>query len=123
PVLGVFLHHLPLSFLCNFLLYCHRPLRDLHSFPTRRSSDLHPPPRERQSPHDACPQHATERLQRRNNPPPDRVRPGAFRARHMRDRKSTRLNSSHVKISYAVFCLKKKKKETEARPPARQHTQ
>src|SRR5439155_8609913 len=29
-----------------------------------------------------------------------------------RDRKSTRLNSSHVAISYAVFCLKKKKKET-----------
>src|SRR5690606_39779961 len=28
----------------------------------------------------------------------------------MKDRKSTRLNSSHVKISYAVFCLKKKKK-------------
>src|SRR3989442_8526999 len=27
----------------------------------------------------------------------------------MRDRKSTRLNSSHVRISYAVFCLKKKK--------------
>src|SRR5690606_41554541 len=27
------------------------------------------------------------------------------------DRKSTRLNSSHVKISYAVFCLKKKKKK------------
>src|SRR5690606_41134935 len=27
----------------------------------------------------------------------------------VRDRKSTRLNSSHVKISYAVFCLKKKK--------------
>src|SRR5258708_24891208 len=29
------------------------------------------------------------------------------------DRKSTRLNSSHQIISYAVFCLKKKKKETE----------
>src|SRR5690606_40944809 len=29
------------------------------------------------------------------------------------DRKSTRLNSSHVKISYAVFCLKKKKKKTK----------
>src|SRR5438874_12027247 len=29
---------------------------------------------------------------------------------HDRDRKSTRLNSSHVEISYAVFCLKKKKK-------------
>src|SRR5476651_2764424 len=28
----------------------------------------------------------------------------------MRDRKSTRLNSSHANISYAVFCLKKKKK-------------
>src|SRR5690554_4773833 len=28
-----------------------------------------------------------------------------------KDRKSTRLNSSHVRISYAVFCLKKKKKE------------
>src|SRR5690606_42029791 len=32
----------------------------------------------------------------------------------LRDRKSTRLNSSHVKISYAVFCLKKKKKTQSA---------
>src|SRR5690606_42028528 len=32
----------------------------------------------------------------------------AIAARAMTDRKSTRLNSSHVKISYAVFCLKKK---------------
>src|SRR5215510_15164778 len=31
----------------------------------------------------------------------------------LRDRKSTRLNSSHVAISYAVFCLKKKKKKIE----------
>src|SRR5256885_11349956 len=30
------------------------------------------------------------------------------------DRKSTRLNSSHLVISYAVFCLKKKKKHTES---------
>src|SRR5437868_10720000 len=30
------------------------------------------------------------------------------------DRKSTRLNSSHVSISYAVFCLKKKKKNKQA---------
>src|SRR5258707_15698148 len=30
------------------------------------------------------------------------------------DRKSTRLNSSHANISYAVFCLKKKKKETDS---------
>src|SRR5215813_15043541 len=35
--------------------------------------------------------------------------PGAA-GRWPRDRKSTRLNSSHVRISYAVFCLKKKKK-------------
>src|SRR3989442_11615614 len=38
---------------------------------------------------------------------------GIRRTRHGRangDRKSTRLNSSHVRISYAVFCLKKKKK-------------
>src|SRR5256885_5883411 len=31
-------------------------------------------------------------------------------ARRVKDRKSTRLNSSHLVISYAVFCLKKKKK-------------
>src|SRR5690554_7435728 len=31
----------------------------------------------------------------------------------LKDRKSTRLNSSHVRISYAVFCLKKKKKQEE----------
>src|SRR5690349_23726060 len=51
------------------------------------------------------------------------ARPGAGRAGRVRDRpaaaehagldrKSTRLNSSHVEISYAVFCLKKKKKKT-----------
>src|SRR5207249_9581171 len=34
-----------------------------------------------------------------------------------RDRKSTRLNSSHVSISYAVFCLKKKKKKKHCKPP------
>src|SRR2546429_3828571 len=33
-------------------------------------------------------------------------------AKRKRDRKSTRLNSSHGYISYAVFCLKKKKKKT-----------
>src|SRR5476651_2772354 len=34
--------------------------------------------------------------------------------RSFRDRKSTRLNSSHANISYAVFCLKKKKNHSEA---------
>src|SRR5207248_5566058 len=36
-----------------------------------------------------------------------------FRDKAQRDRKSTRLNSSHRTISYAVFCLKKKKKKHE----------
>src|SRR2546430_9968716 len=36
-----------------------------------------------------------------------------------RDRKSTRLNSSHSQISYAVFCLKKKKKEMHIVPVCR----
>src|SRR3989449_6617091 len=47
---------------------------------------------------------------------------GAFLARHppqedVRDRKSTRLNSSHGYISYAVFCLKKKKTQTRSIAP------
>src|SRR5260221_6745131 len=42
--------------------------------------------------------HATSASTRRSLPPPARS-----------DRKSTRLNSSHTVISYAVFCLKKKK--------------
>src|SRR3712207_7724631 len=37
--------------------------------------------------------------------------------RRWRDRKSTRLNSSHANISYAVFCLKKKKQQRRARAP------
>src|SRR5690349_22873500 len=42
---------------------------------------------------------------RASGPPRRRPAPGRT------DRKSTRLNSSHVEISYAVFCLKKKKKK------------
>src|SRR2546422_5984622 len=38
-----------------------------------------------------------------------------------RDRKSTRLNSSHGYISYAVFCLKKKKKTERSPPHAQPH--
>src|SRR5690606_41693001 len=41
----------------------------------------------------------------------DSGRDAGMPASPRRDRKSTRLNSSHVKISYAVFCLKKKKKK------------
>src|SRR5215510_16051974 len=41
---------------------------------------------------------------------------GSVLALFLRDRKSTRLNSSHVAISYAVFCLKKKKKKKKKQP-------
>src|SRR5688572_32719380 len=55
-----------------------------------------------------------------------RLTPAGFRATRRRfedfwgavaavDRKSTRLNSSHSQISYAVFCLKKKKKQSKLR--------
>src|SRR5699024_11775149 len=62
----------------------------LHSFPTRRSSDLLRFMRLRLS-----------RIRK------SVISPFSF-LKHLQDRKSTRLNSSHVSISYAVFCLKKK---------------
>src|SRR5438045_7785416 len=49
------------------------------------------------------------RARRTNSNSPHRRR--ARRRWASRDRKSTRLNSSHLGISYAVFCLKKKKKK------------
>src|SRR5437867_5406448 len=71
-----------------FFFYSFSNHRDLHSFPTRRSSDL--------------------QLRPVGN---DLVRlKGLFLdlLAQQGDRKSTRLNSSHRTISYAVFCLKKK---------------
>src|SRR5438034_8797467 len=72
---------------------CYSSFRNLHSFPTRRSSDL----------------------PRRGEPPGGqacrRSEAGSARggdAGSSSDRKSTRLNSSHTVISYAVFCWKKK---------------
>src|SRR3989449_4840413 len=53
-----------------------------------------------------------------SSPSPPNVTLGAPATR---DRKSTRLNSSHGYISYAVFCLKKKKKQKKAQQS--QHTQ
>src|SRR5256885_11177265 len=44
--------------------------------------------------------------------------PAAIPARNGTDRKSTRLNSSHLVISYAVFCLKKKKNKPDLVYPA-----
>src|SRR5437868_14031687 len=81
--------------LSSFFFYCYADHRDLHSFPTRRSSDL---PRVR---HDCDGPGRTVA----GGDWPSSVLGAASRP----DRKSTRLNSSHVSISYAVFCLKKKK--------------
>src|SRR5690606_41295865 len=91
-------------------------------FPTRRSSDLggraSPPDRRLRCKRGQPPARAGARPPRRRDPqrllsPTFRPRleesellnVARARSRHQ-DRKSTRLNSSHVKISYAVFCLK-----------------
>src|SRR5439155_24314394 len=83
--------------------------RHLHSFPTRRSSDLTGPGRR----HDAA---LSDAPAFRARSKPGRLSPAqpAGAGTDGRDRKSTRLNSSHVAISYAVFCLKKKKTITIA---------
>src|SRR5439155_13667158 len=84
----------------HFAFAYSRDHRHLHSFPTRRSSDLvgglSMEPRQRSAqPHDGLGPFACRRRSGRISRRPDR--------------KSTRLNSSHVASSYAVFCLKKKK--------------
>src|SRR5207245_10712713 len=101
---------------------CHCHLLDLHSFPTRRSSDLEergaPAPFVEGSaalgPVDYAVELAGdphEEHQPVDGVPRQRERRRAFakvRREVVADRKSTRLNSSHGSISYAVFCLKKK---------------
>src|SRR3712207_7671714 len=52
----------------------------------------------------------------------DRGAGGAEPGRGVRDRKSTRLNSSHANISYAVFCLKKKKTTNRKRTQSNSKT-
>src|SRR5207249_11204576 len=79
----------------SFFFYSSRHHRDLHSFPTRRSSDLF-----------NLPQRKKILAQRINQAFADPLQ--MIKMNTDQDRKSTRLNSSHVSISYAVFCLKKK---------------
>src|SRR5688500_8171980 len=100
-----------LSCSTDYVLILFSPLRSvshlyLHSFPTRRSSDLAirivggpavGADEARQS------EDPLQCLDRRRSRRDERARP---------DRKSTRLNSSHLVISYAVFCLKKKMTES-----------
>src|SRR5699024_11329537 len=91
--------------LSHFFCICVPAIRALHSFPTRRSSDLHTGGGPR-------PFHTMWLVSRTFVLLGSDVMetfgvPWFIAVRHL-DRKSTRLNSSHVSISYAVFCLKKK---------------
>src|SRR3712207_9555190 len=72
--------------------------------------------------HDALPISSAARLgrrvfagSRRERRPEDDGRDRRDHPRRPQDRKSTRLNSSHANISYAVFCLKKKKNKKQQR--------
>src|SRR5206468_10417611 len=107
----------------SFFFYCFREHHDLHSFPTRRSSDLPKIVKVIEAetvtartgysrPHTAhC---GPDGIYLNALGSPEGEGPGGifimdsetFEVRG-RDRKSTRLNSSHDQISYAVFCLKK----------------
>src|SRR5207244_11978979 len=94
-----------------------------HSLPTRRSSDLNPPGENRSSgaplpitSYRVVMPSMTAVAKPTSSRDPfrtcvalgPRLESGGRRAHHRTDRKSTRLNSSHQIISYAVFCLKKK---------------
>src|SRR5438552_14565129 len=105
----------------NFLFQSYADHRDLHSFPTRRSSDLrtnvvlteHLEHRGSGHPRDHARGRGSEHEGRQ-----DEVGGAASSG----DRKSTRLNSSHQIISYAVFCLKKKKLTSSTEELALQQT-
>src|SRR5436190_18607146 len=102
-----------------FTRYAHH--RYLPSFPTRRSSDLFGGGTVRKNmamlkmlEARGCRQHVRVGDKRRLKVERRHIadRPGE---QHAEDRKSTRLNSSHTVISYAVFCLKKKKRQDDSR--------
>src|SRR5688500_20322889 len=89
------------------------PPSPLFPYTTLFRSQLPPGPRHRppHRPDRAQPPRRHERQPRCRHRPPHRQLPGREAEGSRRgDRKSTRLNSSHLVISYAVFCLKKKTK-------------
>src|SRR5437773_9452268 len=98
-----------------FFFSSHGARRDLHSFPTRRSSDLRCPQAGGQFPEQVEPDGDEDEHDRGDGAPAEAAE-GADREE---DRKSTRLNSSHITISYAVFCLKKKKPNPHRTSPTR----
>src|SRR2546426_1578557 len=83
--------------------------------PTHEAADDVPLPPERlRRRHVGAERHWPRGLPHRRDEMPDAVGDELV---HHGDRKSTRLNSSHLVISYAVFCLKKKKKEINSLEP------
>src|SRR5690606_39471202 len=108
----LFCHILPHHVYRTLLLQCSVAHRGLHSFPTRRSSDLWLLAAGVGRPDRFAPPVVVQLVDAIDE---DEARLGVVVGgdhdhvpQMTRDRKSTRLNSSHVKISYAVFCLKKK---------------
>src|SRR5690349_23798818 len=95
-------------------------LPDPDSFPTRRSSDLVTVARVSAPRRGAfallAPRLPPKKVSKMSlkSKPPKGLPPAYDRFGHAGDRKSTRLNSSHVEISYAVFCLKKKSSSLRA---------
>src|SRR5207249_11886156 len=101
--------------LAFFFHYRAPPPRPLHSFPTRRSSDLLRSAEAGVTVARTSYLPRTDVLWQSNRATDNNI---TWLTLPNSDRKSTRLNSSHVSISYAVFCLKKKKKNTICREPA-----
>src|SRR5690606_40297532 len=100
-----------------FLLSWPRVPRNLHSFPTRRSSDLLAFQKQLfELPRIRVVEAQSGDFGDHGRMRDDACAEAALHQFPQRDRKSTRLNSSHVKSSYAVFCLKKKKHRTT--PPS-----
>src|SRR5699024_12028962 len=99
-----------------FYFKASRHTRTLHSFPTRRSSDLTEMMAGLDMKNTPWITILEENLEKPLNEKTGDEKMIAALKRHLNrqselkagDRKSTRLNSSHVSISYAVFCLKKK---------------
>src|SRR5207247_5823442 len=101
----------------SVFLPCTLAHRHLHSFPTRRSSDLCRRRRARcgDGRHRWPSSRTCVHRRGRGRSAPARRGSATGGPCPPRDRKSTRLNSSHEWISYAVFCLKKKKKLQKTR--------
>src|SRR5205085_5177981 len=101
------------TLLHSLFYYSPPPHPDPHSFPTRRSSDLisalFTPSCKFESPFFLAEDVDLRMATTNRSDQPAWQQNDIFREEEG-DRKSTRLNSSHSQISYAVFCLKKKKK-------------